>query len=139
MVEDELDDLARAVRDRRVILFAGAGLFHGRRLAVVADADPPHEGRTRREANEGWRSHRAYQTLAEYYRITRGSIGPLRIWMDRTWTVSADAIKDSALHRLIVELDFPIIYTTNYDRNLEVAFDLADQPYVKIANAREWR
>lgn len=49
--------------------------------------------------------------------------------MDRTWSVSPDAIRNSALHRVIVELDFPIIYTTNYDRNLEVAFDLAGKSY----------
>ena len=70
----------------------------------------------------------AYQTLAEYDRITRGSIGSLRSWMDLTWSVSPDEIRESALHRLIVELDFPIIYTTNYDRNLEVAFDFAEKP-----------
>jgi len=72
----------------------------------------------------------AYQTLAEYYRIVRGNIGPLRSWMDRKWNVSPDAIRGSAIHQLIVALEFPIIYTTNYDRNLEVAFELAEKPYV---------
>jgi hypothetical protein len=28
-----------------------------------------------------------------------------------------------------VELDFPIIYTTNYDRNLEVAYEIYGKPY----------
>jgi hypothetical protein len=44
--------------------------------------------------------------------------------MDRNWVVSNDKVAASTLHRLIVELDFPAIYTTNYDRNLEVAFEL---------------
>jgi hypothetical protein len=40
------------------------------------------------------------------------------------------------LHKLIVELDFPAIYTTNYDRNLETAFEIHHKPYAKIANAK---
>ena len=42
--------------------------------------------------------------------------------MDRTWSVSEERVRGSRLHELIVELDFPLIYTTNYDSNLEVAF-----------------
>ena len=34
-------------------------------------------------------------------------------------------------------LDFPIIYTTNYDRNLEVAFEIHGRAFVKVANARD--
>jgi len=78
-----------------------------------------------------------YQTLAEYYRIQQGSIGPLRSWMDRTWSVPEEQVRASKAHRLIVELGFPIIYTTNYDTNLEVAFRLHGREYVKISNARD--
>jgi hypothetical protein len=41
------------------------------------------------------------------------------------------------MHELIVRLDFPIIYTTNYDRNIEAAFDAYGREYVKVANARD--
>jgi hypothetical protein len=75
--------------------------------------------------------------LAEYYRLRRGSIGPLRSWMDREWKVSEDRVRDSRIHQIVVELDFPLIYTTNYDRNLEVAFELAQKPFRKISNARD--
>jgi hypothetical protein len=44
---------------------------------------------------------------------------------------------DEILHRLIVELDFPVIYTTNYDRNLELAFEVHGKAYAKISNAKE--
>ncbi len=79
----------------------------------------------------------SYQTLAEYYRLQKGSIGPLRSWMDRTWSVSEEKVRASRLHELIVELDFPLIYTTNYDANLETAFRLHGREYVKIANTRD--
>jgi hypothetical protein len=78
-----------------------------------------------------------HQTLAEYYRIQTGGLGPLRSWLDREWAVSEDAIRGSELHRLIVDLDFPLIYTTNFDRNIEAAFQVHDRPFAKIVTARD--
>src|SRR3954454_4846513 len=78
-----------------------------------------------------------YQMLAEFYRLKKGSIASLRSWLDRNWRVSSERVSRSPLHRLIVDLKFPVIYTTNYDRNLEVAFDIHRQPYTKIANAKD--
>jgi hypothetical protein len=131
-----LDDLARSIKARRAILFAGAGLSMAvglpswsqlvDHMAAELDLEP-----------ESLKRAPSYQTLAEYYRLTRGSIGPLRSWMDRTWSISEEKVRDSAVHRLVVELDFPLIYTTNYDNNLEVAFRLHDKPFVKVANARD--
>lgn len=131
-----LDDLARAIAQRRAILFAGAGVsmvvglpswrqlvFHMRNELGITEDGPEQEA--------------TYQTLAEYYRLTKGSIGPLRSWMDRHWSVSEQNVRSSGVHDAIVELDFPIVYTTNYDSNLEVAFQLAKKPYVKVANARD--
>jgi hypothetical protein len=73
--------------------------------------------------------------LAEYYRIKHGNIGALRNWLDRHWKVASDRVAKSDIHRLIVELDFPAIYTTNYDRNLEVAFEKHGRGFARIANA----
>lgn len=77
-----------------------------------------------------------YQMLAEFYRLKQGGMGPLRSWLDRNWKVATDKVSRSELHKLIVELDFPAIYTTNYDRNLETAFEIHHKPYAKIANAK---
>ncbi len=76
-------------------------------------------------------------TLAEYYKLNKG-IGPLRSWMDRKWhnTDKVD-ITESRIHQLIVELDFPIIYTTNYDRWIEFAFDAYQKAYIKIADVAD--
>ncbi len=79
----------------------------------------------------------SHHTLAEYYRIKHGSIGPLRSWMDRHWKVSPEKVRMSKLHETIVALDFPVIYTTNYDRNLEEAFAAHGREFVKVANARD--
>ena len=131
------DELAIAIKERRAILFAGAGLSMsvglpswqefidrmGEELGIAPD-DP--RGRTT-----------DHHTMAEYYRIKQGSIGSLRSWMDRNWKVSEDKVRESKMHALIVSLDFPIIYTTNYDRNIEAAFAAHDRDYVKVANARD--
>jgi SIR2-like protein len=57
--------------------------------------------------------------------------------MDRNWSPSDHAILSSSVHRQIVELGFPLIYTTNYDNNLERAFHLHERPFSKIASVMD--
>lgn len=133
----EIEDLARSIRERRSILFVGAGIS----MSVGLPSWDSLIEHMERELEVGpevvERRQGSYQTLAEYYRLKFGSLGPLRSWMDRHWMVSRDKVRDSQLHRLIVELDFPAIYTTNYDRNLEVAFEIHGKPFAKVVNARD--
>ena len=134
MVSD-IDELGAAIGQRKAILFVGAGASMSVGLPSwdLLAAHMAEELDVPADVLAGV----SYQTLAEYYRLRSGSIGPLRSWMDRHWHVSPEAIRGSRLHRLIVDLGFPIIYTTNYDRNLEAAFDLHGCPYDRIANARD--
>jgi hypothetical protein len=132
-----LEDLARAIRDRRAILFAGAGVsmtvgLPSWRTLIEHVAE---ELRLDPDAIAG--SDVSYLTLAEYYRLKQGSIGPLRSWMDRNWSIADEALKGSRVHQLICNLDFPIVYTTNFDRNLETAFRLNGKEFVKIVNAKD--
>jgi SIR2-like domain len=129
--------LANAIQRRQAILFVGAGasmavglpswqtLIDHLLKELDLDADVI-EG-----MNDG------YQMLAEFYRLKQGGLGALRSWLDRNWKVASDGVAESRLHKLIVELDFPAIYTTNYDRNLETAFEVHRKPYAKIANAKQ--
>jgi hypothetical protein len=57
--------------------------------------------------------------------------------MDRNWSIPDEILKTSRVHQLICELDFPILYTTNFDRNLETAFQLHGREFVKIVNAKD--
>jgi len=129
-----LAKLAVAVREKRAILFAGAGVSMSVGLPSWAELI---DHMRRDLALEDGRGNWPYQTLAEYYRLKHGSIGPLRSWMDRTWSVSAERVKESRIHDLIVALDFPIIYTTNYDNNLELAYELHGKRFVKVANTSD--
>ena len=129
-----LEELARKIRDRKVVLFAGAGLSAPLGL-------PSWGGLMRHVAEElGYdpdvliRPGADYLQLAEYYRLENSSIGPLRSWMDRTWSVPDDKLTASQVHNQIVDLDFPFIYTTNYDRNIERTFELRKQKFSKIVS-----
>jgi hypothetical protein len=131
------DELASAVAERRAILFAGAGLSMSVGLPSWQEFIHHLSDELGLEPAEQLRQGMTYHTIAEYYRIQNGSIGPLRSWMDRNWNVSEERIRESRLHKLVLDLHFPLIYTTNYDRNIEAAFDVHKCDYVKVANARD--
>lgn len=132
-----LDDLIEAIRNRKAILFAGAGVsmtvglpsWHTLIEHVAKELEIDLSQYEDVDIN--------YLTLAEFYRIKQGSIGPLRSWMDRNWSIPEDTLKASRVHELICRLDFPIIYTTNFDRNLETAFELHGKKFVKIVSAKD--
>src|SRR6266567_1795032 len=131
------DVLADAIKRRHAILFVGAGVSMAvglppwqtlvDHLLKELDLDP--------DVIDGMND--GYQMLAEFYRLKQGGLGPLRSWLDRNWKVASDRVAKSKLHRLIIDLAFPVIYTTNYDRNLETAFEIHHKPYAKITNAKQ--
>jgi hypothetical protein len=131
------DELVTAVAEQRAVLFAGAGLSMSVGLPSWQELIDHLREEIGLDRDDAMPSGATYHTLAEYYRLRQGSIGPLRSWMDRNWKVSEDNVRRSRMHALIVELDFPIIYTTNYDRNIEAAFAAHGRDYVKVANARD--
>lgn len=137
-----LESLARAITKKNAVLFAGAGLSAPLGL-------PSWAGLMDRVAEDlGYdpkvlvRPGVDYLQLAEFYKLEKGGLGPLKSWMDRSWTVTDERLKASRIHSQIVDLNFPLIYTTNYDRNIERIFELRERPYSKIvsvfdvANAR---
>ena len=132
-----VEDLIRAVKERQAILFAGAGVSMTVGLPSWRTLVEHIAAELGLDLSKFPETEINHLTLAEYYRLKQGSIGPLRSWMDRNWTIPEDALKASRVHELICRLDFPIVYTTNFDRNLETAFDLHGKDYVKIVNAKD--
>jgi hypothetical protein len=129
-------ELVEAVRHKKALLFVGAGVsmnlglpsFRGLidHVAQMLGYDP-----------ELFSTHGDYFALAEYYQLERGSIGPLRSWMDKEWHHNKD-IRQSKIHKLIVDLDLPIIYTTNFDSWLERAYEAYGRKYSKISNVGDF-
>jgi hypothetical protein len=135
-VAEKLEQLRAAYQRQEVILFVGAGMSLSLGL-------PPWralvEHMTERLGIDAARfgDKLSYLTLAEYFRLQHGSIGPLRSWMDREWHRGDIEVKRSRAHELIAKGNFPIIYTTNYDRWLENAFEHYRRPYMKIVNVAD--
>ena len=108
-------DLVQAIKNKNTILFVGAGVSMGlglpswsqliNQIASELGYDP-----------DIFKTFGDYLSLAEYYQIKKSNIGPLRSWMDREWHKDNIKIADSEVHRLIVELDIPIIYTGTMSR-----------------------
>lgn len=131
----ELLPLVEAIAARRLILFVGGGVSQNLGL-------PDFKTLVAHIAKEmgfapGTASVADYAVIAEAYLVRHAQLGALRSWMDTTWHPSSIRIEKSELHNLIADLDFPTIYTTNYDRWLEKSFEKRGKPFHKITNAAD--
>ncbi len=127
--------LAEALRHRRLILFVGGGVSQSLGLPDFRQLIQ-HIAREL-DFDEARTTLADYPVIAEAYVARHGHLGPLRSWMDTTWHPPNVDITRSEIHNLILDLDFPTIYTTNYDRWLELAFTARQKPFRKIANVAD--
>jgi hypothetical protein len=129
-------DLIEAIRNKRGILFVGAGVSKNVGVPTTHEMVAEIAKQLGYDPNE-FRTLGDARTLAEFYQLTKGNLGPLRSWMDVSWHRAELDVRNSEVHRLIVELDFPIIYTTNYDRWLERAYQAYGKEFIKIAGVAD--
>lgn len=129
-----LEDLARQIRERRVVLFAGAGLSMSLGLPSWRELIAHMAEDLGYDPDVLVGPGADYLLVAEYYKLTKNHIGPLRSWMDRQWNVTDATLEASKAHNFLVDLDFPFIYTTNYDRNIERSFYLKGKRFSKITS-----
>lgn len=131
-----IDKLKQAIKNKNTILFVGAGISAALGLPTWSELishiaeDLGYDDRIFKQYGDSL-------TLAEFYAIRKGRIGELRRWMDRKWDVSVDTIKSSKIHEAIAKLDFPLIYTTNYDDCLEKALECWGKEYNKIVGVND--
>jgi len=127
------EELIEELKKKNVILFAGAGVSMNLGLpswgALISEMAEELNYKS-----ESFQRYGDFLELAEYYKLKKGSIGPLRSWMDVNFHNPSINIEKSNIHKLILDLDFPIIYTTNYDRWIEKAFEYYKKNFVKITN-----
>ncbi|TPG05058.1 Sir2 family NAD-dependent protein deacetylase [Rhodanobacter glycinis] len=126
-----MEGLIRAYQERRLILFVGAGLSMGLglpsweklvdRMAVELGYDP-----------DIFRTYGSAPTLAEFYRLEKGHFGHWRSEVDKEWHNAKIDIATSKAHELITKSHIDLIYTTNFDRWIELAYEHWGKPYSKI-------
>lgn len=131
-----MEQLLTAYRSKKLILFVGAGVSMNLGLPSWRQLID-HMAQELGYDPDIYQSFGNDLTLAEFYRLSKGQIGPLRSWMDREWHSPKIQIGRSRAHEVIVRAGFNLIYTTNYDRWLERAFEHYGKDYVKIANVSD--
>jgi hypothetical protein len=131
-----VNELVEAVERDRVILFVGSGVSQNLSLpswSELVDQIAQQLGFD----PDVFRLLGDERMLAEYYNLEKGTLGPLRSFLDQHWHDPKTDIGKSEIHRYIVSLRFPIIYTTNYDAWIERAFKHFGEPYVKISSVAD--
>lgn len=131
------EELRSSINEGNVILFVGAGISatlglpNWSQLISHISSELGYDDRIFKKYGDSL-------TLAEFYEINKGHIGELRSWMDTQWSISTEKIKESVIHETIVKLNFPIIYTTNYDHCLETAFTSWNKKYKRIISVDDF-
>lgn len=129
-------DLFQAYKDRRLVLFVGAGVSMNLGMPswnqlvekMACDLDYQYEI---------FRNLGDHYTLAEYYRLEKKGIGQLLRWMKEEGKTSSRNVAQSKVHELIAKLDVDLIYTTNYDRLIEAAFEHRGRDVARIARVAD--
>ena len=118
------EELVQAVATHNAVLFVGAGV--SRSLGLPSFSELMGElAKDLGYDTEVFEQLADPSTLAEYYDLEKRGLGALRSRLDAAWHDPRIDIKESPLHRLITALEFPVIYTTNWDRWLEKAHEAA--------------
>ena len=126
-------ELKKAIKEKRVILFVGAGISATLGLPTWDDL-VSKMGDDLGYDSDLFKQYGDNLILAEYYSIVKGRIGELRSWMDENWKISKAKIKESKIYETIAKLEFPLVYTTNYDHCLEKAFDTFNRKYKRVVD-----
>jgi hypothetical protein len=125
-----------SIDPRETILFVGAGV--SQQLGLPSWASLIGEiGEGLEFDADIFRGFSTYLGLAEYYQLTKGSLKGLAEALDKKWHAESVSLANSDVHRLIAKLEFRRIYTTNFDRWLERAFEAAGRKYNRIVTVRD--
>ena len=127
------ETLVQAVRGRKAILFAGAGLSCTLGLPLF-DVLTSYLGSQLNLPD--WKRY-DFPALAEYYLLQTSASDELFRWMRKQWHRDDIDIQASRAHNCILDLNFPVLYTTNYDSWLECAFAARGVPFRKILNVND--
>ena len=138
--EDDIIKLAELIKQRKVLLFVGAGLSAS--VGFPSWKELIHDlGKKENYVPALFESYGDYMLLAEYVGLKDDNVPYeyIKKKFEITNEIKEKLVK-SEIYEKILQLDFPIIYTTNYDRLIEEYFTEKKHKYksvVKIDDMKE--
>lgn len=131
-----IEEIKQLREQERLIPFIGAGLSKNLGL-------PNWEGLIRILADDLQLAPRDFDLkgdflqIAEYYLLVKGNIDAFKKMMHKFLHPPDQSILDSPIYNTLVDLDFPFIYTTNFDDIIERAYQLKGVPYHAITDMED--
>lgn len=138
--EDDLTELAEAIRERRVILFIGAGISASLHFPCWGELIQKL-GQQNGYEDELFEKYGDNMMLAEYASIKEHD--KVYELIEKTFAINdsvREELRNSRIYEALFKLDCPVIYTTNYDRLIEEYYDIKSHKYnsvVKIGDMCE--
>lgn len=129
--KENISELAKKIKEKKVILFVGAGVSASLNFPTYRKL-MDHLAEDLDIDKDLFSLYGDYLQQAEYYKLEKKSLAELKDWTDKNWIVDDKAIKESKIYKYILRLNIPIIYTTNFDRYIEKAYELNGRKYIKI-------
>lgn len=132
--QDAVNELAALIRDHKVLLFLGAGISASMKLpdwgTLLGEM-----GKELGYDEEVFKTYGDYMVLAEYAKNRRKE--EWEKFFDNKFAPSnvseyKKELRKNEIYQIIADLDFPVIYTTNYDRILEDYFAEENIPFRSI-------
>lgn len=134
-----MEELKKKIKSKKVILFVGAGVSKNVGLPDFSELINKMAENLSFD-KDLFKLYGTNLALAEYYSIRKkGNLQVFRNRLEDMWNTDEirENIRNSKIYDYIVNLNFDIIYTTNYDECLELAFDFRNKPYTKISNLKD--
>lgn len=130
-------DLLNAYNNNNLILFIGAGVSKNLNIPDWKELISEIAKELGFDVDV-FLTYGDYLSLAEYYLLNNNNkIGKLRSWMDTNWHRNDINVENSNVHKLISTGNFPIIYTTNYDRWIELSLKHYNKPHKVIVDVSD--
>lgn len=129
-------DLARAVAEKQVIPFVGAGVSMSLGLPSYATLIR-QIGEQLGFDGDIFHGLGDYLTLAEYYHLHKKGLDALQVHLRANWKRTQKEVEASPVHSAIVELGCDLIYTTNFDGFIEQAHRGLNRRYRAIRSVKD--
>ncbi len=137
--EERLDDLARFIAEKQAILFVGAGISASLKFPSWKELIDKLGGNLGYEADL-FEAYGEYMMLAEYAKLKDEK--KVTIELLNTFQITGDIkekLYSSRIYEILKELDFPVIYTTNYDSLLEEYYSHSGREFTVVRNSSDMR